>query len=52
MTVGTFKSSPQNTGTIDTDGTQSIAVGATLNVGIAQATGRYTGTFNVLISYN
>ena len=52
MTVDTFTSSPTPTGTIGAGGTQTLNVGATLNVGVAQAVGAYTGTFSVTVAYN
>lgn len=33
-------------------GTASLTVGAVLNVGAAQASGQYTGNFNVTVAYN
>lgn len=51
MTVNTFTSNPSGTGTL-TGGSQSLAVGATLNVGASQVSGTYTGTFNVTVAYN
>ncbi len=52
MTVDTFTSSPNATGTLSGGGTQTLYVGATLNVGAAQASGTYTGTFSVTVTYN
>jgi len=52
MTVNTFTSSPSGTGTLSGGGSQSLAVGATLQVGTSQATGSYTGSFNVTVAYN
>ena len=52
MTVNTFTSSPSSTGTLS-GGTQTLYVGATLNVGASQASGSdYTGSFNVTVAYN
>lgn len=51
MTVTDFTSNPSGTGTL-TGGTQTVNVGATLNVGLAQALGVYTGTFDVTVEYN
>jgi spore coat protein U-like protein len=51
MTVDNFSSTPNGTGTL-TAGTQNITVGGTLNVGAAQASGSYTGTFSVTVNYN
>lgn len=51
MTVDQFASDPSGTGTL-TAGTQTLNVGARLNVGINQAAGAYTGTFTVTVAYN
>lgn len=52
MLVDGFVSSlPGNTGTL-TGGTTDFQLGATLNVGAAQAAGDYTGTFTVTVEYN
>lgn len=56
MTVTAFTSSPSATGVlsnaIGAAGTQSLYVGGTLNVGVGQAAGNYTGTFSVTVDYN
>ncbi|MFO7575292.1 MAG: DUF4402 domain-containing protein [Bacteroidales bacterium] len=54
MTVDTFTSTPDGTGTLDGSGNQTLQVGATLNVGINQASGTYvSGTpFTVTVNYN
>jgi Domain of unknown function (DUF4402) len=52
MTVGAFTSSPAVTGALSGLGAQTLTVGGTLNVGASQATGSYTGTFNVTVTYN
>jgi spore coat protein U-like protein len=52
MTVDTFTSNPSGTGALSAGGTQPLAVGANLNVGINQAPGTYTGTFSVTVAYN
>lgn len=53
MTVSNFTSDPSGTGTL-TGGTQTVKVGATLNVGAAQAAGTYvSGTpFSVTVNYD
>jgi len=53
MTVGTFTSNPNGTGTL-TGGSQVLTVGATLSVGAAQAAGTYTNAsgFTVTVNYN
>lgn len=52
MAVSTFTSSPSPTGTLGAGGTQTLSVGATLNVGSNQATGSYSGAFDVTVNYN
>lgn len=53
MTVNAFTSDPSGTGAL-TAGSQTLSVGATLNVGVSQAAGTYTnGTgFDVTVNYN
>ena len=53
MTVDTWTSSPTPTGTL-TGGTETLTVGATLNVGASQPAGTYvSGTpFDVTVTYN
>jgi hypothetical protein len=53
MTVSAFTSDPTPTGTLTT-GTQTINVGATLNVAAAQTAGAYTNAtgFAVTVNYN
>lgn len=52
MTLNTFTSLPVSTGTLSAGGSQTIYVGGTLNVGVNQTQGAYTGTFNVTVAYN
>ena len=52
MTVNTFTSNPSSTGTLSGAGSQTLLVGATLNVSASQATGTYTGSFDVTVAYN
>ncbi len=54
MTVNTFTSNPASTGTLSGGGTQTLAVGATLNVSAMQVEGTYTseGSFTVTVNYN
>jgi hypothetical protein len=40
------------TGTLSASGTDNFTVGGTLNVAAGQATGVYTGTFDVTVAYN
>ncbi|MDH5178329.1 MAG: DUF4402 domain-containing protein [Gammaproteobacteria bacterium] len=50
MIVNTF--SDNSLGALDGTGNDSFNVGATLNVGISQAPGAYSGSFNVTVNYN
>jgi hypothetical protein len=54
MTVNAFTSSPTPTGTIGVGGTETLNVGATLNVLAGQLAGVYTSLipFNVTVNYN
>lgn len=54
MTVNAFSSDPTPTGALDGAGTQTINVGATLNVNANQASGTYTNAagFTVTVNYN
>lgn len=54
MTVTTFSSTPNATGTLSGTGTEVLNVGATLNVAANQASGTYvSGTpFTVTVNYN
>jgi len=53
MIVNTFTSNPSGTGTLSS-GTQTLNVGATLNVTASQAAGTYTSVapFDVTVNYN
>ncbi|MEM7170397.1 MAG: DUF4402 domain-containing protein [Pseudomonadota bacterium] len=51
MQVNGFTSSIGATGTL-TGGAETFTVGGTLNVGINQAPGNYTGTFVMTVDYN
>jgi len=51
ITVDAFTSNPSTTGQL-TAGTQTVIIGATLEVGANQAADIYTGTFNVTVQYN
>lgn len=52
MTLNNFTSSPNLTGALSVGGSQTLAVGATLSVGSNQASGSYSGTFDVTVNYN
>jgi len=53
VTVGTFVSTPSGTGTL-TAGTQTLQVGATLNLPVSVAAGSYTNAagLSVTVNYN
>ncbi len=51
MSVDNFVSTPSGTGTL-TAGTQIVKVGATLNVGSAQAAGTYTNASGLFVTVN
>lgn len=53
MVVNAFTSTPSATGTL-AGGTETVLVGATLNVGASQAAGSYTNAagFEVTVNYN
>jgi hypothetical protein len=51
MTVENFVSTPSNTGALN-NGTQVVKVGATLNVGAAQAAGTYTNASGLFVTVN
>jgi Domain of unknown function (DUF4402) len=52
MTINAFTSTPSSTGTLSTGGTQTLTVGATLNVSAAQAAGSYTNATGVPVTVN
>ena len=52
MTVNGFVSNPATTGTLSAGGTQTLLVGATLNVSAAQAAGVYTNATGVAVTVN
>ncbi len=52
MTVNAFTSSPATTGTLSSGGSQTLNVGATLNVTAAQAAGTYTNATGVAVTVN
>ena len=52
MTVNGFTSNPATTGTLSAGGTQTLTVGATLNVAAAQASGTYTNATGVPVTVN
>ena len=54
MTVNTFLSNPSAIGTLSTGGSQTLSVGATLNVNFPQGAGTYTNNsdLTVWVNYN
>ena len=52
MTVTSFTSAPSATGVLSTGGTQTLTVGATLNVIAGQAAGTYTNATGVPVTVN
>ncbi len=52
MTVDNFTSTPSGTGTLSGAGSQTLTVGATLNVAAAQAAGTYTNASGVPVTVN
>ena len=54
MVVNGFTSNPSATGTLSTGGSQTLTVGATLNVAAAQPSGAYTNATGVpvIVNYN
>lgn len=51
MTVSSFASSPSGQGQLNSLGTQTLQVGATLGVGSNQAPGTYSGSFAVTVVF-
>lgn len=51
MSLGTFTSSPAAASLLDNTGKATIGVGGTLQVGVSQAAGAYTGVFTVTVNY-
>jgi hypothetical protein len=52
MALSNFSSSPSPAGQLSAGGTQTLTVGATLTVGTTQATGSYSGSYDVIVNYN
>ena len=52
MNVNAFTSTPSTTGTLSSGGSQTLAVGATLNVIAGQASGAYTNATGVPVTVN
>lgn len=52
MTVNTYGHNAGGSPALDAGGNGSFNVGATLNVGISQPSGTYSGSFDVTVNYN
>jgi len=52
MTVNAFTSSPSATGLLSSGGSQTLTVGATLNVAAGQMAGTYTNASGVPVTVN
>ncbi|SDM97792.1 DUF4402 domain-containing protein [Vreelandella arcis] len=53
MVINDFTGAPSGAGgQLSAGGSQALTVGGTLNVGIAQTPGDYTGSFSVIVNYN
>lgn len=52
MSLNNFSSSPSPAGQLSVLGKQTVSVGATLSVGSNQATGAYSGAFDVMVDYD
>lgn len=52
MTIDAFTSTPSGTGTLDASGSETLTLGATLQLGASQASGAYAGSFSVRVDYN
>ncbi len=51
VTVDTITSNPSGTGVLAGNGRATLNVGARLNLGVNQAAGSYSGTFDVTVNY-
>lgn len=51
MALSSFTSAPSGEGQLNSSGTQTLYVGATLGVGNSQAAGTYTGSFQVTVVF-
>ena len=53
MLINDFVSSPSGAGgQLSAGGSQTLLVGATLNVASGQVAGQYSGSFSVIVDYN
>lgn len=51
MSLGSFTSNPSGSGLLGSNGKTTLQVGATLQIGVSQPAGTYTGIFNVIVNY-
>ncbi len=51
MSVNSFVTNPSGTGILSGAGAQTVSVGATLNVGLNQPAGNYSGSFGISVNY-
>lgn len=52
MTVNNFTGSPSSTSTVlDASGSKTLLIGADLNIGTAQPSGTYSGTYSLTVNY-
>lgn len=52
ISLNNFSSTPDAAGQLSAVGSQTLSIGATLNVGNNQAAGAYSGSFDVMVSYD
>lgn len=52
MAVDVYTSTSTGSGTLDSNGVDTVFVGATLHVAAGQAAGSYTGMFDISVDYN
>lgn len=50
-TIDTFASDPSGTGSFPGNGRATMFVGATMNLGVAQSAGSYSGVYSVIVEY-
>lgn len=50
-TIDTFASDPSGTGSFPGNGRDTMFVGATMNLGVAQSAGSYSGVYSVIVEY-
>ena len=50
-TIDNFASNPSGTGVFPGNGRDTLFVGATMNLGVGQSAGSYSGVFSVIVEY-